>query len=231
MTYIVTRRSQKGEASWAVESSSDIVDVIVRDVVETGSGFPTEDGTPLPLDVRECAARGVAVLLGIDSAPFPKTETIYGNSYAVEEEVESFSYPVELSPDDNGTILVMFPDVPGAITFGENERDALEHAVDALETMLLERMLDRQDIPAPSPAGGRPTVRPTLLGTLKVMLYQAMRERDWRKADLARALGVNPRQIDRLLDLRHASTVKQLEQALAACGKRAEVLARELQAA
>jgi antitoxin HicB len=58
-----------------------------------------------------------------------------------------------------------------------------------------------------------------------------MRERGWRKADLARALNIDPRQVDRLLDLRHASTVKQLEQALAACGKRADVSVRELRAA
>jgi antitoxin HicB len=230
MTYVVTRRSEQGEASWAVESSSEILDVIVRDVVETGSGFPTDDGSPLPRDDRECAARAYSVMLGVDSAPFPKTELIYGNRYTVEE-VDSFTYPVELSRDDNDTLLVRFPDVPGALTFGQNEEEALKHAVDALETMLLARMLDREDIPTPSPADGRPTVRPTLLGTLKLMLYEAMRERGWRKADLARVLGANPRQVDRLLDLRHASTVKQLEQALAACGKRAEVLARELQAA
>jgi len=51
-----------------------------------------------------------------------------------------------------------------------------------------------------------------------------MRARGWRKADLARALHIDPRQIDRLLDLRHGSHVAQIEAALAACGqaKRAE---------
>lgn len=230
MTFIVTRRSETGGDSWTAESSSEIIDAVVRDLVETGSGFPTKGGSPLGRMDREYAARAAAVLLGVDSPPFPKTETIYGNTYTVEE-IDRLTYPVELNRDDNGTILVTFPDVPGAITFGEDQEDTLEHAVDALETILLARMLDRKDIPAPSPAGGRPTVRPTLLATLKIMLYQAMQERGWRKADLARALGVNPRQVDRLLDLRHASTVKQLEHALAACGKRAEVATRALQAA
>lgn len=230
MTFIVSKRSETGNNGWTAGSASEIVDVIVRDVVETGSGFPTEDGSPLAREGRELVARAAAVLLGVDSAPFPKTVTLYGNSYTVEA-VERFTYPVELSPDDNGSILVTIPDVPGAISFGEDEDDALDHAVDALETMLLARMLDRQDIPPPSPTKGRATVRPTLLGTLKVMLYQAMREREWRKADLARALRIDPRQVDRLLDLRHASTVKQLEQALAACGKRADVSVRELKAA
>lgn len=140
-------------------------------------------------------------------------------------------YPVDVSPDDNGTLLVTFPDVPGAITFGEDESEALANAVDALESIFSALIGDRRDIPQPSPARGRKTVSPSLLGSLKISVYRAMRERGWRKADLARAMSLNPRQIDRLLDLRHGSTVAQLEQALAACGKRVEVDLRELRAA
>jgi antitoxin HicB len=133
-----------------------------------------------------------------------------------------YNYPVELIPDDNGTILVTFADLPGA-TFGDNDDDALARAADALETILIGLICGREEIPKPSAANGRPTVAPSLLGSLKLAVYEAMRARGWRKADLARAMGLNPRQIDRLLDLRHASTVAQLEQALAACGKRIEV--------
>jgi antitoxin HicB len=46
-----------------------------------------------------------------------------------------FDYPVNLTPDD-GTVLVTFPDVPEAITFGMDEDEALLQAVDALETAL-----------------------------------------------------------------------------------------------
>lgn len=58
---------------------------------------------------------------------------------------------------------------------------------------------------------------------MKVAVYQAMRARGWRKADLARALHVDPRQVDRLLDLRHGSPVAQIEAALAACGQTVRV--------
>jgi antitoxin HicB len=53
-----------------------------------------------------------------------------------------------------------------------------------------------------------------------VLLYRAMRERGVRKADLARRLGWHGPQIDRLLDLNHASRLDQIEAALAALGKR-----------
>jgi antitoxin HicB len=138
-------------------------------------------------------------------------------------------YPVALARDDNDTILVTFPDVPEAITFGADEREALDNAADALAVAISGYIQDRRDIPEPSPADDRPTVSLNLLGELKVAVYRAMRARNWRKADLARALDVNPRMVDRLLDLRHASTVAQLEAALAACGRRAEVETRELE--
>lgn len=145
--------------------------------------------------------------------------------------IGKMNFPVDLTADDNGTVLATFPDVPGAITFGENEAAALANAVDALESIVSGLIADRRDIPGPSPARGRKTVSPSLLGSLKISVYRAMRERGWRKADLARAMALNPRQIDRLLDLRHSSTVAQLEQALTACGKRVEVDLRRLDAA
>jgi antitoxin HicB len=139
-----------------------------------------------------------------------------------------YSYPIDLE-EDEGTILATFPDFPGA-TFGEDRDEALLRAVDLLESNFIWIIADREPIPKPSPANGRPTVAPTLLGSLKIAVYEAMRARGWRKADLARAMALNPRQIDRLLDLRHASTLAQLEAALAACGKRAVVETTDLAA-
>ena len=51
-----------------------------------------------------------------------------------------------------------------------------------------------------------------------------------RKADLAFAPAQDPRQIDRLLDPRHKSTSGQLEAALAACGKRTQVVTLDVAA-
>ncbi len=132
-------------------------------------------------------------------------------------------YPVVLEPDDNGTLLVTFPDVPEAVTFGGDEDDALMRAVDALETMLAARMADREDIPLPSPAEGRPAVALPALTTAKVLLYRTMREAGVTKAELARRLGWHGPQVDRLLDLNHASRLDQIEAALATLGKRLDV--------
>lgn len=133
------------------------------------------------------------------------------------------AYPVDLEPDTNGTVLVTFPDFSEAVTFGEDESDALFRAVDALETVLGARIDDREDIPLPSPAAGRPCVILPALSAAKVLLYRAMREAGIRKADLARRLGWHGPQIDRLLDLNHASRLDQIEAALAVLGKRLSV--------
>lgn len=133
------------------------------------------------------------------------------------------AYPVDLERDTNGTLLVTFPDFAEAVTFGEDESDALLRAAGALETVLAARIDDREAIPLPSPAAGRPCVVLPALIAAKVLLYRAMREGGIRKADLARRLGWNGPQIDRLLDLNHASRLGQIEAALAVLGKRLRV--------
>ena len=62
-----------------------------------------------------------------------------------------FDYPVDLTPEENGTVLVTFPDVPEAITFGADEDEALLLAVDALETGLSFYLDARKPLPATAP--------------------------------------------------------------------------------
>jgi antitoxin HicB len=133
------------------------------------------------------------------------------------------AYPVVLEPDDNGTLLVTFPDLPEAVTFGADEGDALRRAVDALETILAARIADQEEVPLPSAAGGRPCVVLPALVTAKVLLYRTMREVGVSQAELARRLGWHRPQVDRLLDLNHPSRLDQIEAALAALGKRLDI--------
>jgi antitoxin HicB len=59
-------------------------------------------------------------------------------------------YPVSFERDSNGTVLVSFPDIPEAHTYGVDTGDALARAPDALETALAVYMDLRRDIPIPS---------------------------------------------------------------------------------
>ena len=133
-----------------------------------------------------------------------------------------FDYPVILTPD-GGTVMVTFPDVPEAITFGMDEDEALLQAVDALETGLSFYVEARKPLPVPSPSEGRVTVRPCALECAKLGVYQAMTEQGLRKTDLARRLGWHLPQVDRLFDLSHASRFDQIEAAARALGRHIEV--------
>ena len=137
-------------------------------------------------------------------------------------------YLVKLSRDTNGTILVDFPDVPAAHTFGEDEDEALMHAADALETALSIYIDDRRDIPKPSPLKRRGKfVTVPALTEAKVALYNAMRAQRVGKAELARRLNWHLPQVDRLLDLLHSSRLDQLEAAFRALGKRISIVVEE----
>lgn len=129
-------------------------------------------------------------------------------------------YPVELTPDDNDTLLATFPDIPEAITYGKTKDEALLWAEDALLVMLESYMDDRQPIPWPSPLDGRPGVALKVCAAGKVALHNAMLEAGKRKADLARMLNMAPTLVDRLLSLHHKTKIEQIETALAVFGKR-----------
>jgi predicted RNase H-like HicB family nuclease len=62
-----------------------------------------------------------------------------------------FNYPATLTKD-GGTFLVTFRDVPEAITFGTDKKEALLNAVDALETGLSFYVDSRKPLPLPSKA-------------------------------------------------------------------------------
>ena len=129
-----------------------------------------------------------------------------------------FDYPVILTADQ-GTLLVTFPDVPEAITFGATIDEALLHAVDALETGLSFYVDARKPLPEPSIRPELPTVRPSVLEGIKLAIYREMTLQGIRKADLARRLGWKAPQVDRLFDLSHASRLDQLEAAAKALGR------------
>jgi antitoxin HicB len=134
-------------------------------------------------------------------------------------------YPIVLERDDNDTLLVSFPDIPEAHTFGENDTDALGRAKDALVTALEARIRDREPIPKPSAiARGMFAVAVPALVELKLGLYETMRAHRVGKTALANTLDVHMPQVDRLLDLRHHSRLDLLEAALGSLGYEVTVL-------
>ena len=131
------------------------------------------------------------------------------------------AFPAVFEPEGGGYVIT-FPDIPEAISEGNSPGEAMEYAVDALQTALSEYINRRRNIPQPK-RGRSKNVRLVQLPALaeaKLGLYRSMRAANMRKAELARRLGWQKSQVDRLLDLTHASRLDQREAALSLLHKR-----------
>jgi antitoxin HicB len=136
--------------------------------------------------------------------------------------MQSFIYPVTLTPDnEGGGFVVKFIDLPEAITQGENVDDALLEAADCLEEAIANRIAMGLPIPSPSSirSGQYPVPLPALMAA-KTALYLAIQEIGISKVDLAKRLGCDEKEVRRLLDPHHTSKIPRIELALNAVGKR-----------
>jgi antitoxin HicB len=127
---------------------------------------------------------------------------------------------------EGNRVLISFPDFPNIHTFGDDEAEALARGADALETMIAAMIADREDIPEPSRAKGK-SINLSALAAAKIALYRLMRAEGIGKAELGRRLNCHLPQVDRLLDLRHASRFDQVEAAFGVLGKRLEIQVRD----
>jgi antitoxin HicB len=134
--------------------------------------------------------------------------------------LESFAYPATLKKSAEGGFVVCFPDVPEALTQGSSRAETLARAVDALETALEFYTESNEALPqASKQLRGQVLVRPPALSCMKLAVYAAMIENKIRKTELSRRLGWHLMQVDRLLNLKHASRIDQVEAALGALNR------------
>lgn len=131
-----------------------------------------------------------------------------------------YAYPYELLPQREGGFTVTFPDVPEAITQGDNEAEARAMAEDALVTALSFYVDNGERLPRPSAARGRSVAYVPPLVAAKLALQDAMLAAGVSNVALARQLGSDEKTVRRLRDPLHQSRINQVDAALRALGKR-----------
>jgi antitoxin HicB len=133
-----------------------------------------------------------------------------------------FVYPYELEREE-GSIVVHFPDVPGAATQVDKGEDFDELVRDCLIAALGGYIARHQSPPCPSPVRSRSAVTLDILTSAKLALASAMSKANMSNVVLAEKLGVNEKIVRRLLDLDHVSRIDRLESALRYFGLQAEL--------
>jgi antitoxin HicB len=135
-----------------------------------------------------------------------------------------YNYAIRFEKDTAPGLAVYCRDLPQLNSYGDDEAHAMAEAVDAIESTLSVYVDERRAIPEATPAQpGEKVVYLPAVTVAKIVLWNTMVERDMRKADLRRLLGVHQVQSDRLVDFLHTSKMDQVEAALATLGKRLTV--------
>ncbi|MGA2181750.1 MAG: type II toxin-antitoxin system HicB family antitoxin [Bryobacteraceae bacterium] len=116
---------------------------------------------------------------------------------------------------------VRFPDLPEALTGGDDLDDTFVQAEDCLAEAIAGRIARGDGIPRPSrPKRGQHLIGVPLYLAPKLALYLAMRESGMPNIELARRLGVSETVVRRMLNPKHATKSDKIQTALAALGTR-----------
>ncbi|MBN2242945.1 MAG: type II toxin-antitoxin system HicB family antitoxin [Acidobacteria bacterium] len=127
-------------------------------------------------------------------------------------------YPAVIKPQKPGGYFVRFPDIEEAVTQGETIDECLFNAAEVLSLVLDHRIAKGQPIPKPSRIKGARMVSPDAK-TQAAILIRIMRGKR-PVSDVARALGTSWPSAQRLEDPKHWPSLRQLEKAASALGKR-----------
>lgn len=131
-----------------------------------------------------------------------------------------FEYAVLLKSDDDG-FVVTCRDLPALVTQGDDEADALRETADAMDEVFAVYMKQGLEFPAPSKAKrGERMVAPPAETIAKAALYTAMSEAGISKIQLARQLGVDEKEVRRLLDPHYGSKLPRIAEAISLLGKK-----------
>lgn len=128
-------------------------------------------------------------------------------------------YPAVFEPQEPSGFFVRFIDIPEAITQGESVDECEFNGAEVLSLILEEYVEAGREIPSPTQGVSHARyIAPDAKVQAALLVRQARGNRSL--AELARALETSWPAAKRLENPRHYPTIKQLEKAAAAMGKR-----------
>lgn len=130
----------------------------------------------------------------------------------------NLAYPYALEPQPDGGFFVQFMDLEEAFTEGDTIEEAAFNAAEVLSGILAHRLEQGDEIPDPSPAAGHHVALPSASVQSALLIRSARGQRPL--SELARALDTSWPAAQRLENPHHWPTLKQLDKAARAMGKR-----------
>lgn len=133
--------------------------------------------------------------------------------------MRTYSYAAVFEPSEReGGFVVTFPDVPQAITEGNDMADAREMAADALGIVLLTYLEMGKPLPEAKAEGIM--ITPDAEVAAKIAVIETFRAAGISRTELARRMGKDEKEARRVLDPDVTTKLPLLERALSAMGQR-----------
>jgi len=131
-----------------------------------------------------------------------------------------YAYPARLKVYP-AEVVIRFRDLPEAIAGAATRDKAIAAAEGVLQAALWFRLKEEQKIPQPSVAKRGDVLVPVRPGTAaKVAFASAFYASGFSRAELARRLKLDEREVRRMLDPDHPTKIERISDAMQALGRR-----------
>lgn len=133
--------------------------------------------------------------------------------------MKTYDYAFKFTKEDDGWVMTC-RDLPEGISQAEANEDRIEVAEGCLQAALESRIHDNDPLPVASkPRRGEVVISAPAATAAKSALYDAMRKAGISKSELAHRLGVDEKEVRRMLDAGHGTKLPRIAEAVAALGR------------
>jgi antitoxin HicB len=134
--------------------------------------------------------------------------------------MDEFVYPARFSRAREGGWNIRFRDLPDAISQAGEGEDVIDVAEGCLQATIEGRLLYGKEVPKPTePLPGEVPVAVPIETATKAALFAAVAASGSSRVALAKALGMDEKEIRRMLDPRHSSKLPRIARVLRSLGK------------
>ena len=133
--------------------------------------------------------------------------------------MKTYDYAFRFTKEDDGWVITC-RDLSEAISQAEANEDRVEVAQGCLQAALESRIRDNEPLPIASKSRrSEVMVSPPAATAAKAALYDAMREAGISKIELAHKLGIDEKEVRRMLDAGHGTKLPRIAEAVEALGR------------